>query len=161
MGSAVFSSWRNIDKAYWAAQANGMLMNRRGDPVAQLSYPEIIAQAVGFQSTEAYETNTLFKTKQDYMKSMRSYADSYMRLKNQAHKAFLAGKIEEMNIKDRQAVALLAPLMANSPSDVRVIQKMAEGNTSYDTVAREAFNKFANDMTSHKNRLLVTNPFGK
>lgn len=161
IGSAFFSSWRNIDKAYWAAQANGMLMNRRGDPVAQLSYPEIIAQAVGFQSTEAYEANTLFTTKQDYMRTMKRYADDYMRLKIQARKAFLDGDIETMNIKDRQAVALLAPLMANSPADVRVIKKMVEGNTSYDTVSREAFNKFANDMTSHKNRLLVTNPFGK
>lgn len=161
IGSAFFSSWRNIDKAYWAAQANGMLMNRRGDPVAQLSYPEIIAQAVGFQSTEAYEANTLFTTKQDYMRTMKRYADDYMRLKTQARKAFLDGDIETMNIKDRQAVALLAPLMANSPADVKVIKKMVEGNTSYDTVGREAFNKFANDMTSHKNRLLVTNPFGK
>lgn len=161
IGSSFFSSWRNIDKAYWAAQANGMLMNRRGDPVANLSYPEIIAQAVGFQSTEAYEANALFTTKQDYMRTMKRYADDYMRLKTQARKAYIAGDIETMNIKDRQAVALLAPLVANSPGDVKVIQKMAEGNTSYDTVSREAFNKLANDMTSHKNRLLVTNPFGK
>lgn len=156
-GASMSSSWRNIDKAYWAYHANGMVVNKRGDAAAHLTPPELFFQALGFQSTEAYESNTVFATKKDYAATMQSYADAVMRLNVAARKAYLAGDIESMNTNYRAASAILAPLPL---ADRKFIDKLTKEKTSYDTVGREAFNKWATQNSSHANKLLVTNPFG-
>jgi hypothetical protein len=158
LGATMVSSWRGIDKAYWAYHANGMVLNKRGDPQAVLTTPEMIFQALGFQSTEAYESSTVFKTNQDYNNTMKRYADAQMRLIGLARKAYLAGDIESMNANYRAASAITAPL---PEADKKKIERMVRDSTSYDTVGREAFNKWATQMSSHKNRLLVTNPYGE
>jgi hypothetical protein len=158
LGATMVSSWRGIDKAYWAYHANGMVLNKRGDPQAILTTPEMIFQALGFQSTEAYESSTVFKTNQDYNNTMQRYADTVMRLEGLARKAYLAGDIESMNANNRAASAVTAPL---PQADQIKIKRMVKDSTSYDTVGREAFNKWATQMSSHKNRLLVTNPYGE
>ena len=158
MGSTMVSSWRGIDKAYWAYHANGMVMGKRGDPQAVLTRPEMMFQALGFQSTEAYESSTVFKTKKDYATTMQSYADSIMRLEGLARKAYLDNDINSMNANYRAASAVIAPLPM---ADQVYIKRLIRDTTSYDTVGREAFNKWATQMSSHKNRLLVTNPYGE
>ena len=158
VGASMSTTWRNIDKAYWAYHANGMVLNKRGDPTAQLTGPELFFQALGFQSTEAYESGTVFKTKADYASAMKNYADQVMRFNLAARKAYLAGDIDGMNANYRAASAILAPLPI---ADKTFIDRLMKENTSYDTVGREAFNKWANGLSSHKNRLLVTNPFGE
>lgn len=152
------STWRNIDKAYWAYHANGMVLSKRGDPLAQLSWPELLAQGLGFQSTEAYESSTVFETKSSYTSTMKKYADAVMRYENLARKAYLAGDIESMNTNYRAASAIVAPLPL---ADQKVILQFTREKTRYDTVGREAFNKWASELSSHKNRLLVTNPYGE
>lgn len=152
------STWRNLDKAYWAYHADGMVLSKRGDPLAQLSWPELFAQALGFQSTEAHESNTVFATKKDYAGTMQRYADSIMRYEGLARKAYLANDTESMNANYRAASAIIAPLPA---ADQDVIKRLIRERTSYDTVGREAFNKWASEFSSHKNRLLVTNPYGE
>jgi hypothetical protein len=158
MGATMVSSWRGIDKAYWAYHANGMVLSKRGDPQAVLTRPEMIFQALGFQSTEAYESSTVFKTKKDYASTMQSYADSIMRLEGLARKAYLANDIESMNANYRAASAVITPLPM---ADQVYIKRLIRDTTSYDTVGREAFNKWATQMSSHKNKLLVTNPYGE
>jgi len=158
LGATMVSSWRGIDKAYWAYHAHGMVLSKRGDPQAVLTTPEMIFQALGFQSTEAYESGTVFKTKQDYTNTMKRYADAQMRLMGLARKAYLAGDLESMNANYRAASAITAPL---PEADKKQIARMVKDSTSYDTVGREAFNKWATQMSSHKNRLLVTNPYGE
>jgi hypothetical protein len=157
-GATLASSWRNIDKAYWAYHANGMVYNKRGDAGAQLTGPELFFQALGFQSTEAYESGTVFKTKQEYANTMESYANSVMRYNVAARKAYLAGDIDSMNTNYRAASAILAPL---PEADRKFIERITKEKTSYDTVGREAFNKWAAQNSSHKNKLLVTNPYGE
>jgi len=157
-GASMSSSWRNIDKAYWAYHANGMVVNKRGDAAAHLTPPELFFQALGFQSTEAYESNTVFATKKQYAATMQSYADSVMRFNVAARKAYLAGDIESMNTNYRAASAVLAPLPL---ADRKFIDRLTKEKTTYDTVGREAFNKWAAQNSSHANKLLVTNPFGE
>lgn len=157
-GSTLVSSWRNMDKAYWALHADGMIYNKRGDPTAQLSATEILFQAIGLQSTEAHESNSVFKTKQDYTNAMKNYADTYMRYRRAAWKAFLAGDVEAMRANDRQAQAIVVVL---PEADRQVIESMVKQNTTYDTVGREAFNKWATEFSSRKSRILVTNPYGE
>jgi hypothetical protein len=157
-GATMASSWRNIDKAYWAYHANGMVLNKRGDPLANLSWTELIAQGLGFQSTEAYESGTVFASKQAYAKTMQKYADSVMRLEGLARKAYLNGDTEGMKQNYSAAEAVMAPL---PESDRQFIKRLIKDTTSYDTVGREAFAKWATQMSSHKNRLLVTSPFGE
>ncbi len=157
-GASLSSSWRNIDKAYWAYHANNMVLNRRGDPLAKLSWTELFAQAIGFQSTEAYESSTVFETKQAYAATMQRYADAVMRLEGLARKAYLDGDTDGMNKNYAAAEAVMGPL---PEADRQFIKRLIKDNTSYDTVGREAFAKWATQMSSHKNRLLVTNPFGE
>jgi len=152
------STWRNVDKAYWAYHANGMVLSKRGDPLANLSWPELLAQGLGFQSTEAYESGTVFETKSSYTATMKNYAESVMRYENLARKAYLAGDIEAMNTNYRAASAVVAPLPL---ADQKVILQFTREKTKYDTVGRESFNKWAAELSSHKNRLLVTNPYGE
>lgn len=157
-GATLVSSLRNMDKAYWALHADGMIYNKRGDPTAQLSATEIVFQAIGLQSTEAHESNSVFKTKQDYNTAMKNYADTFVRYRTAARKAFLAGDIEAMRANDRAAQAIIAPL---PEADRQVIEGMVKQNTTYDTVGREAFNKWATEFSSRKSRILVTNPYGE
>lgn len=157
-GATLASSWRNIDKAYWAYHANGMVLSKRGDPLANLSWTELIAQGLGFQSTEAYESNTVFATKQAYVKTMQQYADSVMRLEGLARKAYLNNDTESMHNNYAAAEAVMAPL---PESDRTYIKRLIKDTTSYDIVGKEAFAKWATQMSSHKNRLLVTSPFGE
>ena len=131
---------------------------QRGDAAAHLTPPELFFQALGFQSTEAYESNTVFATKKQYTATMQSYADSVMRFNVAARKAYLAGDIESMNTNYRAASAVLAPLPL---ADRKFIDKLTKEKTTYDTVGREAFNKWAAQNSSHANKLLVTNPFGE
>ena len=157
-GATIASSWRNMDKAYWAMQADGMIYNKRGDPTARLSATEIVFQGIGLQSTEAHESNSVFKTKQDYNNAMKNYADTYMRYSTAARKAFLAGDIEGMRTNDRAAQAVVSVL---PEADRQAIEGMVKQNTTYDTVGREAFNKWATEFSSRKSRILVTNPYGE
>lgn len=158
MGATLMSSWRGIDKAYWAYHANGMLLNKRGDVTANLSINEIIAQAAGFQSTEAYESGTVFKTNKEYAATMQRYADSIMRLEGLARKAYLAGDVEGMHNNYAAAESVISPL---PEADRLFVKRLIRNTTDYDTVGREAFNKWATTMSTHKNRLLVTNPHGE
>lgn len=157
-GATMVSSWRGIDKAYWAYHANGMLLTKRGDVNAHLTTPELIAQALGFQGTEAYESGTVFKTNKEYKATMQSYADTIMRLEGQARKSYLAGDMESMQNNYAAAEAVVAPL---PEADRQAVKRLIRNSTSYDTVGREAFNKWATTMSTHKNRLLVTNPHGE
>ena len=157
-GASMSSSWRNIDKAYWAYHANGMVINKRGDALANLTPPELFFQALGFQSTEAYESNTVFATKKDYTATMQSYADSILRFNVAAHKAYLANDIQSMNENYYAASSILAPLPL---ADQKFILNLTKQKTTYDTVGREAFNKWAAKNSSQANRLLVTNPLGE
>jgi hypothetical protein len=157
-GATLASSWRNVDKAYWAYHANGMVLSKRGDPLANLSWTELIAQGLGFQSTEAYESGTVFATKQSYNNTMQRYADSVMRLEGLARKAYLKNDIDGMNRNYAAAEAVMAPL---PESDRQFIKRLIKDTTSYDVVGQEAFAKWATQMSSHKNRLLVTSPFGE
>jgi hypothetical protein len=152
------STWRNVDKAYWAYHADGFVLNKRGDPLAQLSWTELIAQALGFQSTEAYESGTVFSTNKDYASTMQKYAEAIMRYEGLARKAYLTNDIESMNTNYRAASAVIAPL---PEADQQFIKRLIRERTSYDTVGREAFNKWASEFSTHKNRLLVTNPYGE
>jgi hypothetical protein len=158
LGATMVSSWRGVDKAYWAYYADGMILSKRGDPQAVLTTPEMVFQALGFQSTEAHESSTVFKTNQEYTATMQRYADSVMRLEGLARKAYLAGDTASMDENYRAAQAILAPLPR---ADREKIERMKRDSTSYDVVGREAFNKWATQMSSHKNRLLVTNPYGE
>lgn len=157
-GASLSSSWRNVDKAYWAYKANGMVINKKGDPQANLSWPELVAQGLGFTSTEQFESNTVFKTNKDYAATMKRYADSIMRHDGYARKAFLAGDIDGMNRNYLYASSVLIPLPL---ADQAFIKRLIKKDKSYDTAGREAFNKWATEMSSHKNRLLVTSPYGE
>jgi hypothetical protein len=157
-GATLASSWRNVDKAYWAYHANGMVLSKRGDPLANLSWTELIAQGLGFQSTQAYESGTVFSTKQSYNKTMQNYADSVMRLEGLARKAYLNNDVAGMHDNYAAAEAVMAPL---PESDRQFIKRLIKDTTSYDVVGTEAFTKWATQMSSHKNRLLVTSPFGE
>lgn len=156
MGAQMVSSWKAADKAYWAYHANMTLHNKRGDPVAKLTTPEWVFQALSFQSTEAAESNLVFKTNQSYQRFIKKASDEYIRLRGQAHEAFLAGNIEDMNAKWRQADALIYPL---PPGDQQKIWQAVQQRTTYGTVGEEAINKWGTNLTSHKNRLMVTNPY--
>jgi hypothetical protein len=158
VGASLASSWRNVDKAYWAYRANGMVISKKGDPQANLSWPELIAQALGFSSTEQYESSTVFKTNKEYAASMKRFADTIMRYNGYANKAYLNGDITGMNSNYTYASSVLLPLPL---ADQEYIKRLINEDKSYDTAGREAFNKWATEMSSHKNRLLVTSPYGE
>ena len=157
-GATMVSSWRNMDKAYWAMQADGAIYNKRGDPTARLSATELIFQGIGLQSTESHESNSVFKTKQDYSKAMDNYAESFIRSRNAAIKAFKAGDLESMRSHDRAAQAVVSVL---PEADRQQVERRVQLSSSYDTPAREFFIKQAANLSSYKERIFVTNSYGK
>lgn len=156
MGAQMVSSWKAIDKAYWAYHANMTLYNKRGDPVATLTTPEWVFQALSFQSTEAAESNLVFKTNQSYQRFIKKVSDEYIRLRGQAHEAYIAGNLEDRDAKLRQMDALVFPL---PEGDKQKVWQTVKQRTTYGTVGEEAILKWGTNLTSHKNRLMVTNPY--
>lgn len=156
VGAQMVSSWKAADKAYWAYHANMTLYNNRNDPVAKLTTPEWVFQVLSFQSTEAAESNLVFKTNQRYQRFIKKISDDYMRLRRQAHEAYLAGNLEDRDTKLRQMDALVFPL---PEGDKQKIWQIVKQRTTYGTVGEEAILKWGTNLTSHKNRLMVTNPY--
>jgi hypothetical protein len=157
VGSMV-SSWRGIDKAYWAYHANGALENMRGDTVARLSSAELIAQALGFQSTEAAEANFVFTNNRDYNTRMEKYADTFMQFRRLSQKAKADGDVKSEEVNAKAMFAILTPLPM---ADRQYIMRLVRERNPTDTVLMDALVRWEVEMSSHKNKLMVNNPYGE
>jgi hypothetical protein len=155
VGSMV-SSWRGIDKAYWAYHANGAL--ERGDAVARLSSAELIAQALGFQSTEAAEANFVFTNNRDYNIRMEKYADTFMQFRRLAQKAKADGDVKSEDVNAKVMFAILTPLPM---ADRQYIMRLVRERNPTDTILMDALVRWEVEMSSHKNKLMVNNPYGE
>jgi hypothetical protein len=157
VGSMV-SSWRGIDKAYWAYHANGALENMRGDTVARLSSAELIAQALGFQSTEAAEANFVFTNNRDYNIRMEKYADTFMQFRRLSQKAKADRDVKSEEANAKAMFAILTPLPM---ADRQYIMRLVRERNPTDTVLMDALVRWEVEMSSHKNKLMVNNPYGE
>jgi hypothetical protein len=148
------SSWRGVDKAYWAYHADGVLRNKRGDATAVLNTGEMIAQALGFSSTETFESSYVYKINREYSRIMDRYANDFVYFQRMSMKANLAGDSKAEAENALAAAVLLAALPA---ADQRAILSRARERTSYDTVLHEFMDKWYSNLSSRSNVPLMVN----
>jgi hypothetical protein len=159
MIGSLASSWRGVEKAYWAYHADGMLKNKRGETTAVLNTGEIIAQALGFSSTEVFESSNVFKINREYGRLMDRYAEDFMYYQRMSWKAALANdsKAEAANA---EAAAVL--IMALPVADQKAIMARVRERTTYDTLFNEFMDKWWSNLSSRNtDRLMVNSVTGE
>jgi hypothetical protein len=158
IGASLASSWRGVDKAYWAYHANGVTFNKKGEATAQLNTGEIIAQALGIGSTEAFESRYVFQINKEYNRMMDKYADDIMHYKRLSMKAFLANDkvAEEENNSAASAIFMVLPV-----ADQRAIMSRIRERAPGDVVLHNTLAKWRNNLSSRRNQAMVNSPYGE
>ena len=82
VGKEVFSSWKNISKAYYAQMHEGAIPNKEENRIVTLTKPEIISQAIGIGSSVEQDYWRLKLTLSERRKAVQEFAKSYIELEN-------------------------------------------------------------------------------
>jgi hypothetical protein len=153
MGATMASSWGNADKAWYAAQVDGYVYNKRGDKVAQLTTPEVIWQAIGISSVEALESGYVFKNNQQHTRMIKKMSEEVMRQQEAARRAWLNGDTSGAKAANDAIAALLLPLKAGDR--VAVVRGAASRTNPNNTVIQEAVIKWDQDSQERANKILI------
>ena len=153
MGATLATSWNNADKAWFAAQMEGELRNKRGDKIAELTTPEIIWQALGISSVEALESGQVFKSNQEHRRFINKAIDSVMRNEEAARRAWLNNDAKTAEEAMLANAVLLEQL---KPGDkAAVIRGAAERVNPNLTAIQEAIIRWDQDMQERSNRIII------
>ncbi len=91
MTTEMASSLSNAAKAYLYLQHGNKLIDRNGVAVAQLTTPEVVAQALGFQPTAAVDVHSLIVSKRDHANAMKSIAEQVYKVQKDIMTARMRG----------------------------------------------------------------------
>lgn len=75
-----FSSWNNATKAVYAYQHQGRLVSKQGTIIGNLSFNEVLAQAVGMPAEEVHSWYRYMKSVRELRNATTDFAKEYMRL---------------------------------------------------------------------------------
>lgn len=80
VGKETISTWRSIDKAYYAQLHHGQIPNKEGKPIVTITKPEIIAQWFGIGSASEQDYWRLKLTIADRRSSVKKFAEEYIKV---------------------------------------------------------------------------------
>jgi hypothetical protein len=111
VGKEVFSSWRNVSKAYYAQLHEGSLPNKEQLPIVKLTNPEIIAQAFGIGSSSEQDYWQLKLNLAERRKAVQEFAKTYIDLQEVSLKELTAnGNSERYKTLTNYMTTLHSPL---------------------------------------------------
>jgi len=77
------ASLRNVSKAYLFHLHSNKLLDKNGIPIAQLTPPEVLAQALGFQPTVMADVSNLIRSKKDHSEALQDVANLIFKVQRQ------------------------------------------------------------------------------
>jgi len=140
VGKEVFSSWRNVSKAYYAQLHEGSLPNKEQLPIVKLSNPEIIAQAIGLGSSVEQDYWQLKLNLAERRKAVQEFAKTYIDLQEVSLKELTAnGNSERYKTLTNYMTTLHSPLpsgemdyfwsLVKKPKGVAAVAPFADAET--------------------------------
>jgi hypothetical protein len=153
--AAQLSSARNVTKAYYVAQGNNILRDRKGQPVAELSTPEIWAQAVGLAPAAAYDYYSLIDSKRAYFRALDDIAAMVMDTQKKIVQARNAGDLERVD-KLSKALQLMWP--QNYGDFMHVKRQVTRNLFPYDTEFQKALVEYTMKPANYSKPLMTTTP---
>ena len=124
------ASLRNVTKAYLYHTHSGKMLDGKGVAIAQLSGPEMVAQALGFQPTAAVDVSNMIKSKKQHTEAMNDLADLIFKVQKDILTARLRG---DDKYADEQHKLLQALWPENSGDLFEVQRKVRDRLFPYDT----------------------------
>lgn len=91
MSTEQVSSLRNPAKAYLYHQHSGKMLDSKGFAIAQLTPPEVLFQALGFQPVAAVDVNNMIKSKREHNQALDDIAKTIFKVQRDIMTARLKG----------------------------------------------------------------------
>jgi hypothetical protein len=154
--SSQLSSTNNFTKAYYIAKGNNVLKNRKGEPVAQLSTPEMWAQAIGLSPTAAYDYYQLLDSKRAYFRALDGVAEMIMKTQKDIVDARNRDD-EPRAVRLEKALQLMWPESYGDYQHVK--QKVTKHMFPYDTQFQKALTEHAMKPGHYNKPFATTNPY--
>lgn len=155
MGTEQVTSLRNATKAYLYMQHQGKLVDSKGVSVAELTTPEILAQALGFQPTAAVDVSLLIQSKAAHSEAIKDIADQVYKVQKQIMEARLRG---DHTYADEQH-KLLQVLWPDNMGDVWEVQRIVRDKLyPHDTRMQKLMADYVMKGSTYKQPLTVTTP---
>jgi hypothetical protein len=126
------STLRNATKAYHYYKDLGLMTNSKGTPIAQLNNQEILAQALGFQPSQAVDVYALIKEKTARSEALNETAA--MIYKYQREQIMAAKRGDTQAVQDAQdKIGYLMPKNAGDFAEVerRIKDHLYPGDTEF------------------------------
>lgn len=149
------SATRNATKAYYVMQGNNVLKNRKGEPIAELSNPEIWAQAVGLAPTAAYDAYQLIGSRRAHYQALEEIATMVF----QTQKRILEARQrqdEDAALRMEAALQLMFPV--NYGDHMHVKRLVREKIAPYDTQFQKMLIDHAMSGANFNKPFAVTTP---
>jgi hypothetical protein len=153
--SAQVSSTRNLTKAYYVAQGNNVLRNTKGQPIVELSTPEIWAQAIGLAPTAAYDYYQLLDSKRAYFRALDGVAEMIF----DTQKKILQARAADDPDRVRKLEAALQLMWPQNHGDyMHVKAKVTKNLFPYDTEFQRLLTEHATKPGHYEKPLATTSP---
>jgi hypothetical protein len=149
------SSLRNATKAYLYYTHQNKIIDGKGVATAQLTTTEVLAQALGFQSSAAIDVSTMFRTVRDQKQAIKDIADLVFQVQRGIMDARLRG---EHDYADEQHKLLAALWPDNTGDLMEVVNEIRNKLYPYDTTFQKVLAEYIARGHSNKLPLLATTP---
>lgn len=147
------SSLRNAAKAYLFHQHQNKMIDSKGFAVAQLTTPEVIAQALGFQPGVAVDVHNLIKSKRDHTEALKDIAELAFKIQKDIMTARHRG---DHAYADEQHKLLTAIWPANAGDLMEVQRYIRDRLYPYDTDFQRLLGEYVWKGHTYDKPLVVT-----
>jgi hypothetical protein len=149
------STLRNGAKAYLYYQHQNKLIDSKGVTTAQLTTPEVLAQALGFQPSVSVDVSNLIKTKADHTEALKDIAGLIFKVQKDIMTARVKG---DHAYADEQHKLLLALWPVNA-GDLFEVQRMVRDRLyPYDSDMEKLLGQYVWKGHTYNQPVTVTTP---
>ncbi len=153
VGLEQMSTTRNLSKAYLYNLHSNKLMSAKGVPMAQLTGPEVVAQALGFQPTAALDLSQMIKSKKDHDEALAGIAD----LIYSTQKTIMQARLEGNDTYADEQHKLLQVLWPENAGDMmEVRRRIVDKLYPHDTMMKKMLGDYLIKGQTYSKPLLVT-----
>lgn len=153
MTTEMASSTRNVTKAYLYHQHANKMLDAKGVATAQLTGPEVVAQALGFQPGAAVDVHNLIRSKRDHTEAIKGVAELVYKVQKDIMSARMRG---DHAYADEQH-KLLQALWPENAGDMLEVQRMVRDRLyPYDTDFQRLLGEYMWKGQTYDKPLVVT-----
>jgi hypothetical protein len=144
---------RNASKAYLFHMHGNKFLDKRGQPMAQLSTPEILAQAIGVQPTATVDVYNMLDSKKKHTEAIIGIAE----LMYQVQKDIMVARAKgDHEYADKQHKLLQALYPENTGDAMEVMRHIREKLYPYDTAYQKLLGQYLMQGKTYEQPMIVT-----